>query len=127
MNVFSVTDVVVTEGKTGSIGKSASELQKLNASCVFTLSVHLIVVQYNILCGASRRRHAAFYNAPNNPRSTQQPKRPWAVDVYESVHRDTIMKVTNKMQLHLLQSALQPLVGFGLLNKMQLCRSIYYS
>jgi hypothetical protein len=79
INVFSVTDVVVTEGENGSIGKSASELQKVNASCVLTTSVHLIVIQYNTLCGASHRCHAALYHAPNNPSSTQKPKRPRAV------------------------------------------------
>ena len=73
VNVFSVTDVVVTVRKTGSIGKSASELQKLNANCVFTPSVHLIVIQYNTLCGASHIRHATFYNASNSPSSTQLP------------------------------------------------------
>ena len=54
------------------------------------------------------------------------------VDIHQSVHRDTVMKGTNKMQLYRLefvdihQSVHRDTVMKGT-NKMQLYRLIYYS
>ena len=93
MNVFSVTDAVVTVGKTGSIGKSSSELQKLNVSCVFVPPAHLNVTQYNTLCGSSHICHAALYNASNSQSSIQQPKTPWPVSRNKSL---TNLRPSNK-------------------------------